>query len=151
MSDQRPGVRLGVDVGSVRVGVAVSDPDGILATPLVTLKRDAAGERDLTELARLVVEHAAVEVVIGLPVGLSGRDGAAAGLARAYGAALAERVAPAAVRFIDERLTTVSAERLLRGRGVRGRARREVVDQAAAVVILQAALDTDRAGRRSIE
>ncbi|MDQ1709803.1 MAG: putative pre6S rRNA nuclease [Frankiaceae bacterium] len=151
MTGPRRGVRLGVDVGSVRVGVAASDPDGILATPLVTLDRDASGERDVAELARLVAEHAAVEVVVGLPVGLNGRDGAAAGIARAYADALAAAIAPVPVRLVDERLTTVTAEQVLRGRGVRGAARRAVVDQAAAVVILQAALDTDRALRRSIE
>jgi putative Holliday junction resolvase len=146
----RDGVRLGVDVGSVRVGTAISDPDGILATPLVTLARDAGG-RDLVQLAGLVAEHDVVEVVVGLPVGLSGRDGAAAALARAYAEELASRVAPVPVRLVDERLTTVSAERVLRDRGVRGKARRKVVDQAAAVVILQTALDTDRARRRSTE
>jgi putative Holliday junction resolvase len=146
----RRGVRLGVDVGSVRVGVARSDPDGILATPLVTVAKDPSG-RDLEEIASLVADHDAVEVVVGLPVGLSGEDGAAAGLARAYAEALAARIAPVPVRLIDERLTTVSAERVLRERGVSGKARRKVVDQAAAVVILQAALDTDRARLRSTE
>lgn len=144
-------MRLGVDVGSVRVGVARSDPDGILATPLVTLDRDPKGDRDVAQLASLVVEHGAVEVVVGLPVGLSGRDGAAANIAREYAAAVAAAVDPVPVRLVDERLTTVSAERVLRGRGVRGPARRKVVDQAAAVVILQSALDTDRARRRSTE
>jgi len=147
----RPGVRLGVDVGSVRVGLAVSDPDGILATPLVTLDRDRVGERDVAELTRLVAEHGVVEVVVGLPVGLSGKEGAAAALARAYADVVAARIAPVPVRLVDERLTTVSAERVLRGRGVRGSARRKVVDQAAAVVILQAALEIDRAARRSTE
>lgn len=140
-------MRLGVDVGSVRVGVAISDPDGILATPLVTLARDAGGGRDLGELVALVAAHEVVEVVVGLPIGLSGKDGAAAALARAYADALSPLIAPVAVRLVDERLTTVSAERVLRERGVRGTARRKVVDQAAAVVILQSALDTDRAGR----
>lgn len=144
------GVRLGVDVGSVRVGVAISDPDGILATPLVTLPRDTGGA-DLLSLTALVDEHGAVEVIVGLPVGMSGRDGAAAGFARAYAEQLALRVAPVPVRLVDERLTTVSAERVLRDRGVSGKARRKVVDQAAAVVILQTALDTDRARRRSTE
>lgn len=151
MTMLRRGVRLGVDVGSVRVGVAVSDPDAILATPLVTLDRDPGGDRDLGELAALVTEHSAVEVVVGLPVGLSGRDGAAAQSARAYAEALTSRIAPVPVRLVDERLTTVSAERVLRERGVRGAAQRNVVDQAAAVVILQTALDSDRAMRRSTE
>lgn len=151
MSDRPPGVRLGVDVGNVRVGVACSDRDGILATPLVTLARDAKTSSDLDALAALVAEHDAVEVIVGLPRSLSGKEGPAAVAARAYADALAERVAPVPVRLVDERLTTVSAERTLAERGVRGRSRRAVVDQAAAVVILQAALDADRAARRSTE
>jgi putative Holliday junction resolvase len=146
----RRGVRLGVDVGSVRVGVALSDPDGILATPLGTLARAADGH-DLEEIADLVGEHAVIEVIVGLPIGLRGRDGAASAIARAYADELAVRIAPVPVRLMDERLTTVSAERVLRDRGLSGKARRKVVDQAAAVVILQAALDTDRARRRSTE
>jgi putative pre-16S rRNA nuclease len=141
----RRGARLGIDVGSVRIGVARSDPDGILATPLETVRR---GRGDLDRIAELVSEHEIVEVVVGLPTSLSGRSGPAAEQAREFAHALAERVAdrlPAeAVRLYDERLTTVSAEAGLRQSGVRGRARRRVVDQAAAVVLLQAALDGER-------
>jgi len=137
------GVRLGVDVGTVRVGVARSDPDGVLATPLVTLRRDAGG-RDLAELAALVREHDAREVVVGLPRSLSGGEGPAARATRDYAGQLAERIAPVAVRLADERLSTVSATRNLAGRGVRGARQRAVVDQAAAVVILQTYLDTVR-------
>ncbi|HVF05623.1 MAG TPA: Holliday junction resolvase RuvX [Frankiaceae bacterium] len=133
------GVRIGVDVGSVRVGVAVSDPDGILATPVTTLARAKDGA-DLDALAALVAERAAVEVVVGHPRHLSGAAGAAAAEAEAYAAALRERVA-VPVRLVDERLTTVSAIRTLADRGVRGKAQRAVVDQAAAVAILQSALD----------
>ncbi len=131
------GVRIGVDVGTVRVGVARSDPHGILATPLITLQRDAAGNRDLDELAELVREHEAVGVVVGLPVTLAGREGPSAVMARDYAAALSARIAPVAVEFVDERLTTTSAQRTLAQRGIRGRARRAIVDQAAAVEILQ--------------
>jgi putative Holliday junction resolvase len=145
------GSRLGVDVGSVRVGVAVSDPDGILATPLLTLARDVKSGGDLRSLAELVAEHSVVEVVVGLPRSLSGREAAAAGLARDYADQLGALIAPVPVRLVDERLTTVSAERSLGERGIRGRARRAVVDQAAAVVILQAALDADRSARRITE
>lgn len=141
----RRGVRVGVDVGSVRVGVAVSDPDGILATPAVTLDRRADG-RDLDELAALVAEREALEVVVGLPRSLSGGEGPAAATCRAYAGALAQRIAPTPVRLSDERLSTVSAHRALAR--VPGRARRAVVDQAAAVEILQAALDTERASGR---
>jgi putative Holliday junction resolvase len=145
------GPRLGVDVGSVRVGVAVSDPDGILATPLLTLARDLKSGRDLDSLAELVAEHRVVEVVVGLPRSLSGREAAAAALARDYAGRLGALIAPVPVRLVDERLSTVAAERSLGERGIRGRARRAVVDQAAAVVILQTALDADRSARRSTE
>lgn len=138
-----PGRRLGVDVGSVRVGVAVSDPAGVLATPLVTLARDRRGGTDLDQLAALVTEHEVVEVVVGLPRTLSGRLGSAADDAQAYAAALARRVA-VPVQLTDERLSTVRASRVLAERGVRGKRQRAVVDQAAAVDILQARLDSLR-------
>lgn len=141
----RSGVRLAVDVGSVRVGVAASDRAGILATPVAVLRRDARTGSDLDELAALVNDREAVEVLVGLPRSLSGADGAAAVSARAYAADLAKRVAPVAVRLVDERLTTVEATRGLRSAGVRSRAARGKVDAAAAVVILQHALDSERA------
>jgi putative pre-16S rRNA nuclease len=140
-ADPGPGRRLGVDVGAVRVGVALSDPAPMLATPLVTLQRDVAGGRDLGQLAEIVADNDVVEVVVGLPKTLAGRLGTAAETAQAYGAALAERIAPVPVRFADERLTTVTASRMLSQRGVRGKKQRAVVDQAAAVEILQAWLD----------
>lgn len=149
----RPGVRLGVDVGSVRVGVALSDAGGLLATPVATLSRDPSGRSggDLSALADLVAERAALEVIIGLPLSLSGAEGQAAVAARRYAGALADRLAargvPVPLRFVDERLTTVSADSAIRQSGAAGNARqrRKVIDQAAAVVILQAALDTERA------
>lgn len=140
------GVRIGVDVGSVRVGVAASDPDGILATPVATLPRDTA----LDDLVALVAERDAVEVVVGHPRHLSGAVGAAARDAEEFAAALRERV-DVPVILHDERLTTVSATRTLADRGVRGTKQRAVVDQAAAVAILQSVLDApaphDRASR----
>jgi putative holliday junction resolvase len=155
MSGFAPGVRLGVDVGSVRVGVAVCDPDGILASPLVTVPRDQrhfpgqnAGKDDLPsdirELACLAEDHGAVEVVVGLPVSLSGNDGPAAAAARAYAARLAAAIDPVPVRLADERMSTVVASRRLADRGVRGKRQRAVVDQAAAVEILQSWLDGQR-------
>lgn len=135
------GVWLGVDVGTVRVGVARCDPHGVVVTPLATLARDAAGGRDVRELARLVAENDAVGVVVGLPKTLAGREGAAAAIARRYAAQLADQITPIPVEMVDERLTTVSAERTLAVHGVRGRKRRAVVDQAAAVEILQHWLD----------
>jgi putative Holliday junction resolvase len=137
-------VRLGVDVGTVRVGVAVSDPAGVLASPLVTLARDADGGADLAELARLVAGHGAVEVVVGLPRSLSGRRGPAARAAEDYAVALAARIVPVPVRLADERLTTVAATRLLAERGISSRRQRPVVDQEAAVLILQGWLDAAR-------
>ncbi len=138
----RHGVRLGIDPGDARVGVARSDPSGFLATPVETLRR---GKGDLAGIARLVREDEAVEVLVGLPRSLSGGEGPAAAKVRQYAARLAERVAPVPVRLVDERLTTVSAEAMLRDRGRKGQQRRAVVDQAAAVMILQHALDTERA------
>jgi putative Holliday junction resolvase len=137
------GVWLGVDVGTVRVGVARSDPAGILATPVVTLRRDPVGDRDVTELARLVAEHDAVGVVVGLPRTLRGREGTSALMARTYAERLAA-IAPIPVRHVDERLTTVSAQRKLGASGRRGRSVREVIDQAAAVELLQHFLDERR-------
>ncbi|GAA3875309.1 Holliday junction resolvase RuvX [Saccharothrix violaceirubra] len=141
VDDPGLGRRLGVDVGSVRVGVALSDPGAVLATPLVTLSRDEAHGRDLADLAGLVAEHDIVEVVVGLPRTLAGRHGPAAELATAYAAELRRRVEPVPVRLTDERLTTVTASRVLSDRGVKGRKQRAVVDQAAAVEILQTWLD----------
>ncbi|HEY7486552.1 MAG TPA: Holliday junction resolvase RuvX [Streptosporangiaceae bacterium] len=137
----RQGVRIGVDVGTVRIGIARSDPGGILASPLETVQRGAG---DLARIVAIVAEHEAVEVVVGLPTSLSGREGPAAAAARDFAVRLADRLSPDMVRLHDERLTTVTAESGLREMGVRGRARRQVVDQAAAVVLLQAALDGER-------
>lgn len=137
----RPGVRLGVDVGAVRVGLAASDPAAVLATPVATLPR---GRGDVDRIAAEVRQRRAVEVVVGLPRSLSGVEGASAVAARRYAESLAARLAPVPVRLVDERLSTVRAERELRVAGVSGRRRRAVVDQAAAVGILQAALDAER-------
>lgn len=139
--DPGRGRRLAVDVGSVRVGVAVSDPGPILATPLVTLSRDERSGGDLDRLTELVAEHEVVEVVVGLPRTLASRHGAAAESAHAYATELARRIAPVPVRLADERLTTVSASRMLSKQGVKGKRQRAVVDQAAAVEILQSWLD----------
>jgi putative pre-16S rRNA nuclease len=141
----RHGVRLGIDPGDARIGVAKSDPTGFLATPLETVRR---GKGDLGRIARLVRDVEAVEVVVGLPRSLSGGEGPAAVKAREFARRLAARIVPVVVRLQDERLTTVSAEAMLRDRGKRGAERRAVVDQAAAVLILQHALDTERATGR---
>jgi putative holliday junction resolvase len=137
----RFGTRLAVDVGSARIGVARCDPDGLLASPLATILR---GSGDLDSLASLAADEDAIEVIVGLPTGLSGREGAAAAQARAFAEALAARLAPVPVRLVDERFTTVIAHDALRRGGRGSRARRPVVDQAAAALILQGALDTER-------
>lgn len=137
----RHGVRLGVDVGDVRIGVARSDPSGMIATPLETV---AAGPGDLARLAALARDEDAVEVVVGLPRSLSGGEGPAAAKVRRFAVRLADAVSPLPVRLCDERLSTVSAEAVLRSQGRKAQRRRAVVDQAAAVVILQNALDTER-------
>jgi putative Holliday junction resolvase len=143
----RRGRRLGIDVGDVRIGVASSDPDGLIATPVETVAR---GRGDLERLVALAEEHEVVEAVLGLPRSLSGGEGPAAAKARDFGRALAAALAPSGigVRLVDERLSTVSAEAELRRQGRKGKSRRAVVDQAAAVIILQNALDAERATGR---
>jgi len=141
----RHGVRLGLDPGDARIGVARSDPTGFLATPVETVRR---GKGDLARIARLVRDEEALEVVVGLPRSLSGGEGPAAAKTRDFARRLAARIAPVVVRLQDERLTTVSAEAMLRDRGKKGAERRAVVDQAAAVLILQHALDSERATGR---
>jgi putative Holliday junction resolvase len=143
----RRGVRVALDIGDARIGVARSDPHGILATPVETVRR---GPGDLDRIASLVADLDAFEIVIGLPRSLSGGEGPAAArireVATQVAAKVAERVTDKdgnsgmAVRLVD----TVTAERMLRERGKKGSKRRAVVDQAAAVVILQHALDFER-------
>ncbi|MDX6236040.1 MAG: putative pre6S rRNA nuclease [Kribbellaceae bacterium] len=147
----RSGVRVALDIGEARIGVASSDPDGILATPVETVRR---GPGDLDRIASLVADLDAFEIVIGLPRSLSGGEGPAAARIREVAAQVAAKVSERgmgkdgnsgmAVRLVDERFTTVTAERMLRERGKKGSKRRAVVDQAAAVVILQHALDFER-------
>jgi putative holliday junction resolvase len=137
----RVGVRLAVDVGSARIGVATSDPGGLLASPLTTVPR---GQGDLDSLVGLAIGHEVIEVIVGLPTGLSGREGAAAAGARQFAGTLAARLAPIPVRLVDERFTTVIAHDALRRGGRDSRDRRSVVDQTAAALLLQGALDRER-------
>lgn len=141
--DPGRGRRLGVDVGTVRIGVACSDPDAVLATPVRTVRRDA-GDAHLRRLADLVTELGVVEVVVGLPRTLADRTGAAARDAIHVADQLAGRIAPIPVRLADERLSTVTAQRALHAAGVRAKRQRSVVDQVAAVTILQSWLDQRR-------
>lgn len=136
----RTGVRLGIDVGRARVGVARSDPHGLLATPVETLARR---EAPVESIRRLVEEYEAIEVIVGLPLSLSGAETASTGDSRAIAVELAAEL-EVAVRLVDERLTTVSAARGLREAGRTSKNSRSVVDQAAAVILLQHALDLER-------
>ncbi|KIU14656.1 Holliday junction resolvase RuvX [Mycolicibacterium llatzerense] len=141
--DPGRGRRLGIDVGTVRIGVAVCDPDGILATPLETVRRDKT-DKHLARLVKLAGEQDAVEIVVGLPRTLKDRASSSALDAIEVADALALRVAPTPVRMADERLTTVTAQRSLREAGVRAKGQRQMIDQVAAVGILQNWLDMRR-------
>lgn len=144
----RPGVRLGVDVGSVRVGVARSDREGLIATPVETVVR-RGGDDGTARVAELCRELEAIEVVVGLPRSLDGKERRAASLARAYARTVARLVAPVPVRMVDERLSTTAAQRHMRESGRKARSQRSVVDQVAAVIVLQQALDAERASGRA--
>jgi putative Holliday junction resolvase len=136
-----PGRILALDPGARRVGVAVSDPLGITAQPHAVL--DATSPRLMEEIARLAADLDAERIVVGLPIGLSGREGPAAAAARAFAAAVAQATGRA-VLLVDERFTSVSAERVLVQAGLSGRRRRAVRDRVAAAVLLQAYLDGGR-------
>lgn len=138
----RSGVRLGIDVGKVRIGLASSDPHGMLATPVRTVARGAGDVATIIEEAR---ERSAFEIVIGLPLALSGADSASTQDAREFALRVAE-TGDIPVRMVDERLSTVSATRALQASGRNSRKSRPVIDQVAAVIILQHALDAERAG-----
>lgn len=148
------GTKLGVDVGLARVGLAGSDPGGILATPIRTLKRDAKKNSDIRVLVREAAERSAVQVFVGLPRTMKGGESASTRMAREYADMLAKALADAglavSVNLIDERLTTVSAHRTLHSAGMSSREHRKVVDQVAAVEILQQALDMQRALGRDV-
>ncbi|MDM4763250.1 Holliday junction resolvase RuvX [Galbitalea sp. SE-J8] len=141
----RRGVRLGVDVGRARIGVARCDPDGLLATPVETVPR---GRGDVDRIRSLATEHGAVELIVGLPLSLSGAETPSTDDARAFAARLATADGPA-VRLVDERLSTVTAQGAMRAAGRSTRSSRSVIDQAAAVVILQHALDAERSSGRA--
>lgn len=137
-------------MGSVRIGVACSDPDAILATPVETVRRDRSG-RHVRRLAELAAQLEAVEIVVGLPRTLADRTGPSAQDAIDVAETLSRRVAPIPVRLADERLTTVSAQRSLRAAGVRAKDQRAVIDQAAAVAILQSWLDQRRGAGNAVD
>ena len=137
----RPGVRLGVDVGKVRIGIARSDPHGMLATPVETVAR---GIGDVERILSLATEIDAMELIVGLPLSLAGRATASTDDATGFASRLASAT-KLPVRLVDERLTTVSAQSALRASGRSSRQSRSVIDQVAAVIIVQHALDFERA------
>ena len=148
------GTKLGVDVGLARVGVASCDPDGLLATPVRTLKRDAKKNSDIQVLVKEAAERGTVEFFVGLPQSMKGTETASTEMARSYAQTLAQALEKAGlsvpVRLIDERLSTVSAHRSLREAGLDTRNHRRVVDQVAAVGILQQAIDMQRSLGRDV-
>lgn len=143
------GVKLGVDVGTVRVGIAISDPDGILATPFKTLSRDAKKNSDIRVIVRHAAELGAVQVFVGLPRTMKGEEHASASMATEYAGLLAAELERAGlavpVNLVDERLSTVTAHRSLHEAGMSSRDHRKVVDQVAAAGILQHAIDMQKA------
>jgi putative Holliday junction resolvase len=136
----RPGVRIGVDVGKARIGVARCDPHAMLATPVRTVPR---GDGDLAAIIELAAEADAIEVVVGLPLSLSGVRTASTDDAVGFARKLAAKV-DLPVRLVDERLSTVTAQQALRASGRNSKTSRSVIDQVAAVIILQHALDFER-------
>jgi len=142
-STLRRGRRLAIDVGDARIGVASCDPDGILATPVETVPgRDVPAAH--RRLKQLVDEYEPIEVVVGLPRSLKGSEGPAAVKVRGFAQQLARLITPVPVRLVDERMTTVTASQGLRASGVKSKKGRSVIDQAAAVIILQQALESER-------
>lgn len=144
MTGFRRGVRLGIDVGRARVGVARCDPDGLLATPVETVVRDDAS---IARISALAHETGAFEILVGLPLNMRGEDTASTTDAREFATALAA-ASDLSVRLVDERLSTVSAHAALRDSGRSQRSSRSIVDQVAAVVLLQQALDVEKSTGR---
>jgi putative Holliday junction resolvase len=144
------GRSLGLDLGSRRIGVALSDPSGVLATPHTTIARSGDRQRDHRAVAALVADWDVRRVVVGLPRSLDGSDGPAARAVREEARELAAAVG-VEVELQDERFSTVTADRLLAAGGRDQRRRRAVVDQTAAAVILQARLDGAGASERMVE
>lgn len=140
MSEFRRGVRLGVDVGKARVGVARCDRDGLLAVPVETVPRDG---RTALRIAEIAAEYEAFEVLVGLPISLSGGETASTADARKVAGEIAA-VSGLPIRLVDERLSTVSAHAALRDSGRSQRSSRKLVDQVAAVVLLQQAIDVEK-------
>lgn len=144
MTGFRRGARIGVDVGKARVGVARSDPDGLMAVPVETVPRKGPS---VARVVAIAGEHAATEILVGLPLNMRGEDTASTQDARDFAAAVAA-ASDVPVRLVDERLSTVSAHAALRDAGRSQRSSRSIVDQVAAVVLLQQALDVEKSTGR---
>ncbi|WP_435744911.1 Holliday junction resolvase RuvX [Microbacterium sp. PMB16] len=140
MSGFRRGVRIGIDVGRARVGVARCDPDGMLAVPVETVPR---GENSITRILEIAGDYDVLEFVVGLPVNMQGADTASTTDAREFAETLQQR-GGVSVRLVDERLSTVTAHAALRSSGRTQKNSRSIVDQIAAVVLLQQAIDTEK-------
>jgi putative Holliday junction resolvase len=136
---------LGVDVGRARIGIARSDAAAILAVPVETVPRSAEGDDDVRRILAIADEHDAIELVVGNPLSLSGAPTASTEDAVAFATRLAVAGAGRPVRLVDERLSTVTAQQHLRAAGKKARQQRPVIDQAAAVIILQHAIDAEKA------
>ncbi|MCB9379911.1 MAG: Holliday junction resolvase RuvX [Acidimicrobiaceae bacterium] len=136
---------LGIDLGSKRIGVAVSDRSGTIASPFTVLQRSGSVARDHRAIADLVAEEEAEVVVVGLPLNMNGTAGPAAKAAQKEAAALAT-VVPVPVTLFDERRTTVTADMAMMEARMNAQARRKVVDKVAAAVLLQQWLDAGRPG-----
>lgn len=137
----RTGVRVGIDIGTVRIGVARSDRDGFLATPVETV--DRGSESPLPRIVALIDELDAIEIIVGLPLSLNGSHTASTEDALMMSHELSQHTL-VPIRLIDERLTTVSAHSAMRAVGKKQKQTRSVIDQVAAVMILQHALDSER-------
>ena len=135
---------IALDVGERRIGVALSDPTGTLASPLTTINHASEGiQPTLDAIVRLVQENEASEIVVGIPVSMSGREGPQARVIRDFVKRLAERTT-VPIRRVDERLSSVQAERMLRDSGARPSRDKGKIDAAAAAIILQSYLDSAR-------
>ncbi|WP_225443146.1 Holliday junction resolvase RuvX [Lolliginicoccus lacisalsi] len=153
LDDPGRGRRIGIDVGTVRIGIAASDPDGILASPVTTITRkdtDASRSGEIPPILDIIDEYGAVEVIVGLPRTMRGEHGVAARMAVDLAEQLRARTS-IPIRMADERLTTVMAQRDLRLSGKRAKQQRALIDQAAAVAILQAWLDERARNRPTTE
>ncbi|MGO1266450.1 MAG: Holliday junction resolvase RuvX [Microbacterium gubbeenense] len=146
MSEFRRGVRLGVDVGRARIGVARADADGMLAVPVETVARNDGSIARIVEIAG---EYSPIEIVVGLPLNMRGDDTPSTADAREFAALIAAALPETGVRLVDERLSTVSAHTALRQSGRSQKGSRGIVDQIAAVVFLQHAVDTEKSTGRA--